>query len=401
VLYDPRRTEAAHWDLLRRFEAQFAAPIYAGAAAVPARDRDPGRPLRIGYVSSDFIDHPIARNLEPVLAHRDRRQSRVICYAETPQPDWMTGRLRGLADEWRETVGRRDDEVAAQIRADEVDILVCLASRLDKGRPLLAAYRPAPVRVSFHDPGTSGLSAMEYLIADRVLVPRDTEERFSERVVRLPSFYIHAPLEGPEVGALPAPARGQVTFGSFNNPAKVNDEVLGAWGAVLGAVPGSRLKLKFKNWFGNQGLRERVVRGLGAAGSRVEFVAEEAGRGDHLGLYREVDIALDPFPFTGSTTTFEALWMGVPVVTLAGRAMAGRWSASMLKALKLEELVAGTREEYVAIARGLAGDLLRLAGLRASLRGRLAASPLCDGPARARQVERIYRALWRRWCRGG
>ena len=192
-----------------------------------------------------------------------------------------------------------------------------------------------------------------------------------------------------------------MTFGSFNNPAKVNDEVLALWGAVLRAVPGSRLKLKFKNWFANQGLRERVLRGLGSDGSRVEFVAAEAGRGEHLALYHDVDVALDPFPFTGSTTTFEALWMGVPVVTLAGGAMAGRWSASILRALKLEDLVAGSRAEYVRIAAGLAGDLSRLSGLRAALRARVAGSPLCNGKARARQVERIYRALWRRWCRAG
>ncbi|HEY3850374.1 MAG TPA: tetratricopeptide repeat protein, partial [Steroidobacteraceae bacterium] len=369
VLYDPSRDEADHHDLLRRFEARFAAPVQA-RFAVPDRDRDPERPLRVGYVSSDFVDHPIARNLEPVLANHDRRRYEVFCYAETPQPDSMTAHLRGVVDAWRETIGLADEDVAAQIRADRVDILVCLSSRLDKGRPLLAAYRPAPVRVSFHDPGTSGLSAMEYLIADRVLVPRgpkvlEKEERFSERVVGLPSFYIHAPLGGPEVGPLPAAARGYVTFGSYNNPAKVNDEVLAVWGEVLRAVPGARLKLKFKNWFGNQGLRERVLRGLGSDGSRVEFVAAEAARGEHLALYHDVDVALDPFPFTGSTTTFEALWMGVPVVTLAGRAMAGRWSASILHALRLDELVAGSRDEYVRLARELATDPERLGALRA------------------------------------
>jgi predicted O-linked N-acetylglucosamine transferase (SPINDLY family) len=369
-------------------------------------ERDPERRLRIGYVSSDFVDHPIVRNLGPVLAHRNRERFEVVCYAETPRPDAETDRMRTVADRWRETVGHSDDEVAAQIAADGIDVLVCLASRLDKGRPLVAAYRAAPVQVSFHDPGTSGLTAMDYLIADPVLVPRRPvdpaqAERFSERVVRLPSFYIHAPLGGPEVGALPAKTNGYVTFGSFNNPAKVNDEVLAVWGEVLRAVPTARLRLKFKNWFGNEGLRERVRRGLGDTGARVEFVGDEAGRAEHLSLYNDVDVALDPFPFTGSTTTFEALWMGVPVVTLAGSAMAGRWSASMLHALKLDALVAGTRAEYVTVASGLAGDLERLAGLRAGLRGRVAASALCNGPARARQVERLYRALWRRWCKRG
>lgn len=167
------------------------------------------------------------------------------------------------------------------------------------------------------------------------------------------------------------------------------------------AVPGARLRLKFKNWFANEGLRARVVRGLGAAGARVEFLTEEAGRGEHLALYHDIDIALDPFPFTGSTTTFEALWMGVPVITLAGGHMAGRWSASILRALKLDGLVAADRAGYVALAAELASDLPRLAALRAGLRQRVAGSPLCDGRARARQVERLYRALWRRWCGQG
>ncbi|HTY69416.1 MAG TPA: tetratricopeptide repeat protein, partial [Alphaproteobacteria bacterium] len=376
VLYDPRRDEADHQEMLRRFEARFAQPLQTRYAA-PGRDRDPDRPLRIGYVSSDFVDHPIARNLEPVLANRDRRRYELLCYAETPQPDWMTGRLRDLADLWRDTTGLTDDDVAAQIRDDRIDVLVCLASRLDKGRPLLAAYRPAPVRVSFHDPGTSGLSAMEYLIADRVLVPRKTEERFSERVVALPSFYIHAPLGGPEIQALPAVARGHVTFGSFNNPAKMNDEVLKLWGEVLRAVPGARLKLKCKNWFMNSSLKQRFLGALGVLPDRVEFDTVDRSLHDHLGLYNDVDIALDPFPFTGSTTTFEALWMGVPVVSLAGAAMAGRWSASILRTLKLEELVAGSREEYVRIAAGLAGDLTRLSAFRAGLRARVTGSPLC------------------------
>ena len=399
ALHMPSLDSGARWELARGFEATYAAPIATRPVAGFVNSREPERRLKIGYVSSDLYEHPVGRNLEPVLAHRDRERFEVICYAEVARPDGLTARFQALADHWRPTTGLTDEQVAALVRADAVDVLVVLAGRFDRNRPLVAAYRPAPVRVSFHDPGTSGLSAMDYLIADRVLVPRNTQERFSERVVALPSFYIHSPLAGPEVGPLPAAARGHVTFGSFNNPAKVNDQVLALWGEVLRAVPGARLKLKFKNWFGNQGLRERVLRGLGNEASRVEFVTAEAGRGEHLALYHEVDIALDPFPFTGSTTTFEALWMGVPVVSLAGAAMAGRWSASILHTLKLDELVAGSREEYVRIAAGLASDLVRLAALRAGLRARVAGSPLCNGKARARQVERIYRALWRRWCK--
>jgi predicted O-linked N-acetylglucosamine transferase (SPINDLY family) len=175
--------------------------------------------------------------------------------------------------------------------------------------------------------------------------------------------------------------------------------VLALWGEVLRAVPGSRLKLKFKNWFANPSVRDRVLRGLRVEPDRIEFGLTDTVQSDHMALYADVDIALDPFPFTGSTTTFEALWMGVPVVTLLGEAMVGRWSASMLHALKLDELIADTPARYLAIASTLAQDQARLGALRAGLRDRLCRSPLTDGRLRARQMERVYRALWRRWCR--
>ncbi len=398
MLYDPGLGEEERWSTAREFERR-----YAGAA--PARsfanERDPERRLVIGYVSSDFYDHPVGRNLEPVVAHRDRSRFAVICYGEVMKPDEVTARFQGLADGWRSTVGLTDGQVAEQVRADGVDVLVLLAGRFDRNRPLVAAHRAAPVQVSFHDPGTSGLSAMDYLIADRVLVPRRPGERFTERVIRLPSFYIHAPIaDAPEVSPPPAVERGPVTFGSFNNPAKINDRVLALWRAVLHAVPNARLKLKCKNWFASATLRQRFIDRLDVAPERIDFDLEDRRLTDHLALYADIDIALDPFPFTGSTTTFEALWMGVPVVTLLGETMVGRWSASMLHALKLDELIARTPEEYVRIAAGLAGDLGRLAELRAGLRERLARSPLCDGPLRARQMDRVYRTLWRRWCKG-
>jgi protein O-GlcNAc transferase len=398
VLYDPARDESRHWELLQRFEARFTRGIANPASF--ANLRDPDRRLRIGYVSSDLVDNPIARNLKPVLEHRDRERFEVIAYAEVARADGMTNQLRALTDEWRWTIGLSDADLAAQITQDRIDVLVLLATRLDKGRPMLAVHRAAPVQVSFHDPGTSGLAAMEYLIGDRILVPRRPVERFRERVIRLPSFYIHAPIEqAPAVSALPAVNRGYVTFGSFNNPAKVNDRVLALWGEVLRAVPESRLKLKFKNWFANLNVRDRVLHGLDVEPERIEFGLTDTMQNDHMALYADVDIALDPFPFTGSTTTFEALWMGVPVVTLRGEAMVGRWSASMLHALKLDELIADSPARYIEIASTLAQDKAKLGALRAGLRERLRRSPLTDGRQRARQMERVYRALWRRWCR--
>lgn len=336
----------------------------------------------------------MGRNLEPVLANRDRERFEVVLYADVAREDATSARLKALADRWESIAGLSDAAVADRVRGEGIDILVLLAGRFDRNRPLVASWRAAPVQVSFHDPGTSGLREMDYLIADRVLVPgKRPVERFTERVVRLPSFYVHAPLAGLTIGEAPSRNLGRVTFGSFNNPAKVGPGVLALWREVLDAVPGSQLRVRFKNWFSNTGLRDRFERALGAG--RVEFEGEEADLAGHLCSYNRVDVALDPFPFTGSTRTFEALWMGVPVVTLAGEAMAGRWSASMLRALGLGDLIAGTPEEYVRVAVGLAGDGSRRADLRRSLRARVAASPLCDGRARARQIERLYRALWK------
>jgi predicted O-linked N-acetylglucosamine transferase (SPINDLY family) len=397
MLYESGVGEAERQEVAQGFGRRYGAREKLAGGLTNERDAE--RRLRIGYVSSDLYEHPVGRNLEPVLVGRDRGRFEVVAYAEGGRADARRERLQGQVEEWREIAGLSDGAVAEQVRQDGIDILVILAGRFDRNRPLVASYRAAPVQVSFHDPGTSGVGEMDYLIADPDLVPRRGEEKFEERVVRLGRFYVHEPLaEAPEVSAPPSGETGRITFGSFNNPAKVSGEVLGLWGEVLNAVPGSVLRVKFKNWFANAGLRERFVRGLGVGAERIEFVAEEEGLAGHLGGYGEIDIALDPYPFTGSTTTFEALWMGVPVVTLMGRSMAGRWSGSMLRAVKLEELIAGSPAEYVAIARRLAEDPRRLAELRAGLRGRVAASSLCDGRRRARQLDRLYRALWRRYC---
>ena len=399
MLYAPDLDNEALWAAHCEFGAAMAA---RATTKLPAWEgsRDPERRLRIGYVSSDFYDHPVGRNLEPVLAGRDRARFDVVGYAEQGAPDGMTARLRGLTDEWRVTLGLSDEALARQIRADRIDILVLLAGRFDKNRPQAACWRAAPVQVSFHDPATSGIAEMDYLIADPVLAPKkDRRERFTERVARLPSFYIHAPLENaPDPGPPPLASGAPATFGSFNNPAKLNRAVLKLWGEVLTAIPGSRLALKFKNWFGNENLRERVLNGLGVDAERVMFVAGDTERDQHLALYRQIDVALDPFPFTGSTTSFEALSMGVPVVTLAGDRMVARWTAAMLTRLGLTELIAEDPAGYVRIARELAGDARRLSALRAGLPARVAASPLCAAYAKARQVERLYRAFWRRFC---
>jgi len=368
----------------------------------PANDRDPERRLRVGWLSSDLYQHPVGRNLEPLFAARDTTQFEFICYAEVENADEMTDWFRKRADAWRSTIGSSDAEVAAQIRADAIDVMIYVGGRFDNNRPQVAAWRPAPVQVSLFDAATSGLADMDYFIANRFMVPRSASEYFSERPLCLPNFYLHRPIAGgPEVGPLPQISAGHVTFACFNNPLKIGKPVLALWRRILERLPEARLFLKFQRKYASERLRARVVEALGPAAQRVEFDPVQRVFGDHLSLYNETDIALDPFPFTGSTTTFEALWMGVPVVSLAGSTFMGRWTASMLHAVKLEELIAHSADEYVGIAARLARDPARLSALRAGLRERVLHSSICDEQRTVRYFERALRAVWQRWCRSG
>jgi protein O-GlcNAc transferase len=401
LLYHSETNPAVRFAECRAFGARFGRPPPTSRA--PARrGGEPDRRLRIGYLSSDLRgDHPVARNLAPVFAAHDHARFEIVTYADVPAPDATTREFQRLSDAWRPILGHSDAEVADQVAADQVDILVVVAGRFDRNRPLVAAYRPAPIQVSFHDPATSGVDAIDYLIADAQLVPPAGTERFTERVVRLPRFYIHAPLDSaPPVGPLPMAAAGRPTFGCFNNPAKLSTECLAAWARVLSAVPAARLMLRFRNWYASTRLRERVTGVLAAHGvgaERLTLLEADTPGVPHLAVYNQVDVALDPFPFTGSTTTFESLWMGVPVVTLAGDTMVSRWSASMLGAVGLGALAAPTIAGYVDAAAALVADPGRLSVLRAGLRDELAASSLCDGRSRTRQLERLYRAMWRRY----
>ena len=365
-------------------------------------DPTPDRRLRVGYLSSDFRNHPVGLVLLPLLSSHDRVKFEVFCYADVPRPDAMTERFRSTVDHWHPIVGKPDSEVAGMVRADAIDVLVCLAGHFDSNRPLVCAHRAAPVQVSFHDGATSGLEEMDYWLTDDFLHPPDTKEMFTEELYRLPVFYQWLPIEeAPTIETLPAEKVGFVTFGSFNNPAKVNEEVISLWGEVLKSVPGSRLLLKYKNWYGQESLHNNVVEKFAACGvdqDRIIFATTPDTLAEHLGRYGEVDIALDPFPFNGATTTFQALWMGVPVITLAGETFISRAAGSILHHAGLGDLAVDTPEAYVACARDLAGDLERLRTLRANLRERMAASPLCNAANYARSVETAYRDMWRKWC---
>jgi predicted O-linked N-acetylglucosamine transferase (SPINDLY family) len=410
---EPRNPEASRNLLLAllytRFDANelfeehraFARRFGSGTRAVPAWTGDArrGKKLRIGYVSSDLRNHPVGYSLASIIRHHDRGAFEVCLYSSVRKPDAMSQWFREQADVWRSIARHSDEAASGLIRGDQVDILVLLAGRSDDNRPLLALHRPAPIQVSMHDPATSGLQEMDYLIADRGMVPRHAAEKFSERVACLPTFYVHPPLDAArQVSALPAARNGWITFGSFNNAVKINEDVVAVWAQILRRVAAARLVIKYFNVFANPGVRSRYLalfRKHGIPEERLSLSDEPVDdRGDHLARYGQIDIALDPFPYNGTTTTFEALGMGVPVVTLLGECMRARMSAAMLAKIGLPRLIARNEAEYVEIARDLAANRDELVHLRRDLPRRVACSPLCAEQARARQLERLFRRMW-------
>ena len=369
-------------------------------------DRDPERRLRVGYVSPDFRGHPVAYFAEGVLGSHDRSQVEVYCYADLLREDDISQRLRGCADHWRKITGKADWRVADLIRKDGIDILVDLAGHTACNRLLVFARKPAPVQVTYLGyPNTTGMKAMDYRLTDGYADPPGTTEHLhSEELMRLPgSAWCYRPPEGaPLAGPAPVLNRGYVTFGCFNARPKMTEEMLALWARLLMAVPGSRLLLKNPG-FREASVRERAMGMLvkcGMTAERVEFMGKVPSVAGHLATYERVDIALDTYPYHGTTTTCEALWMGVPVITIAGRTHASRVGVSLLTNAGLPELIAGNAEQYVEIAAKLAADIPRLAELRANLRERMAASPLMDTPRFARNVEEAYRQMWRAWCAG-
>jgi predicted O-linked N-acetylglucosamine transferase (SPINDLY family) len=362
---------------------------------------DPKRRLRIGYVSPDFHEHACACAVLPLLANHDRDALELFCYANVTKEDAITERFRGYAHVWRNIVGVSDQEVADMIRQDQIDILVDLAMHTAENRLLVFARKPAPVQVAWLAyPGTTGLSAMDYRLTDAYLDPPGLFDAcYAEESIRLPDcFWCYDPLiDCPAVGELPALASGAITFGSLNNFCKVTDEGLALWARVLRAAPGSRLMLLAPR----DPARERLLAKLEAEGiapARVEFAADRVSRLEYLKLYSRVDIGLDPLPYNGHTTSLDAFWMGVPTLTLVGKTVVGRAGLSLLCNLGLKELAAEEPDELVKVARRLANDLDRLEQLRSSLRERMQESPLMDGRRFARNMEKAYRQMWRRWC---
>jgi len=388
---------AAHkaWDQLH------AEPLRP-ASAFYTQPRDPGRRLKIGYVSCDFQAHPVGWLLANVLPAHDRTQVEVFCYANDVVEDEVTDRLKAAADHWRDITGETDDAVAARVRQDQIDILVDLTGHTGKNRLLTFARKPAPVQASWIGyPGTTGMSAMDYLIMDAVTVPAGAEDGCSEALVRLPHgrFCYAPPPFAPAVAE--RPQGSVVVFGSFNHLAKLSPQVVRLWARVLTAVPQSRLVLKWAA-LGEPSARERLTTAFAAEGigaDRLELRGSSP-HADMLGEYGDIDIALDSFPYSGGMTSAEALWMGVPVVTWPGDRIASRQTLAFLTELGLTDLAASSADDYVRIAAELAGEPARRADLRRTLRPRMAASPLTDGAQFTPGLEDAYRQMWRRWCAG-
>lgn len=382
-----------HLAFARRFgSGERAMPAWKGGARN-------GKKLRVGYVSSDLRRHPVGYSVASIIRHHDRRAFEVYLYSNVQKPDATSQWFREQADAWRSITQLSDEAASNMILSDQVDILVLLAGRSDENRPLLALHRPAPIQVSMHDPASSGLREMDYLIADRGMVPRHTAEKFTERVACLPTFYVHPPLDASRhVSALPAARNGWITFGSFNNAIKINEDVVAVWAQILRRVSTARLVIKYFNIFSNPGVRSRTLglfRKYGIPEERLSLTDEPVDdRGDHLARYGQIDVALDPFPYNGTTTTFEALGMGVPVVTLLGECMRARMSAAMLAKIGLPQLIATSEAGYVEIARDLASNRDELTRLRRELPQRVVRSPLCAEQARTRQLERLFRRMW-------
>ncbi|MBI1194402.1 MAG: tetratricopeptide repeat protein [Gammaproteobacteria bacterium] len=379
----------------RAWAQRFAPDERAGRFDFSGR-LDGDRRLRIGYVSPDLRRHPVGTFVEGLLRAHDRSRFEVYCYDESRSNDEVNRRLRSYAQAWRKTIGQGDEAVARQIYEDRIDILVDLAGHTRGNRLGVFAYRPAPVQVTYLGYcATTGLSAMDYWLVDEALVPEDSVESTTEEIWRLPRCWItYEPVaDAPEVAE--RTSGGAVTFGCFNDLSKLGDEVVATWAEILNRVPGSRLLLKAAP-FNHEAGRHAVVQRFTALGVDPERLILRPRTPDYLKEYGDMDIALDPFPRTGGATTADALWMGVPVVTMAGARMIERQGVSMLRAIGLADCIAESREDYVNLAVGLAGDDERRRALRAALRERVRKSELCDAAGMARAIEAAYLGMWKR-----
>ncbi|WP_157447586.1 O-linked N-acetylglucosamine transferase, SPINDLY family protein [Chthoniobacter flavus] len=383
------------------YDRRFAEPLRASWQP-HTHSREPNRKLRLGFLSPYFGIHPVGFFLVRPLENLDRSQFEIVCYHDGTKDDPLTARLRACATDWHGVHGNSDGQLAQRIREDQIDILFDLAGHTAGNRLLLFARKPAPIQITWLDyVGTTGLAAMDYIVADARQILPEAEPFYRERVLRMPDDYIcfDPPLEAPPVGPLPAAANGFVTFASYNIVPKTTGQTIELWSRILRELPEARLTLGNRG-FGTPAAVERVRKRFAERAidpSRIIFQGW-VPRAELLAAYNQADIALDTLPYNGGLTTCEAMWMGVPVVTCPGETFASRHGLAHLTAAGVPETIARDPDDYVKIAVDLARDLPRLATLRAGLREKLASSPLCDGERFAKNFGTLLRSAWRRWC---
>ena len=386
----------------RRFAERFEAPLRSGWPR-HRNSKDPERCLRVGFISGDFCHHAVASFLEPVLEHLTRDQHlSLYAYSNTPRDDATTARLRGLFPHWRNIVGAPHDVVAETILADEIDILIDLAGHTAENRLRAMARKPAPLQASWIGyPGTTGLDAVDYFLADRYWVPSDQfRNQFSEKIAYLPAVAAFQPAKlSPPVNLLPALRNGYVTFGSFNRVDKLGRDVIALWSRLLRELPDARMLIGAMPRDGAQGKLEQWFAEEGIARERLAF-HQRSNVAVYLQQHHHVDFCLDSFPFSGLTTALQSLWMGVPTLTLPYVTVPGRSGLTAMSHVGLQAFVAEDKDDYVRKGVALAQDLPALAELRSTMRSRCEQSPMFRPEVVATTVSEALRTMWRRWCDG-
>jgi predicted O-linked N-acetylglucosamine transferase (SPINDLY family) len=357
------------------------------------------RRLRIGYVSADFCQHSVAFFAAPLLECHDLSQVEVFCYFNSYQSDHVTEHFRATANHWRPCAHMTDEQLAQSIRDDQIDILIDLSGHTAGNRLLVFARKPAPVQISWMGFGyTTGLTAMDYFIGDKVFTPVGSDHLFSEKIYRLPHSFVsyQPPSYAPDPGPLPARDNGYVTFACLSRAERINKRVIAAWAVILQRLPTAHLRLDSRS-FSSSHLCKEVQDEFSARGIAAERL-ELGFSAPVWDVYRQVDVILDCFPHNSGTTTCEALWMGVPVVTLADRPSVGRLGAAYLAAIGKQEWIADNVDNYIALAVEIGSDPAALAKHRSELRRMMTASPLLDHQGFARDMETAYRDMWCQWC---
>lgn len=365
------------------------------------RNRDPERRLRIGYLSPDFYTHAVMNHFKVLFSHGNRERFEIYAYGSVQTPDALTERVAQYSDVYRPVYHLDDSQLAHVIEQDRIDILVNLAGQVAGHRLGALAYKPAPIQIDYQGINTTGMPQIDVRLSDDLLDPADAEAYYVERTVRLPRALVCLipPQPCPEVGSLPYQRHGVVTFGSFNAALKVNRSVVSLWSQVLREVPYSRLYLKLNT--SSEDLMEQYYAWFeqdGIARDRLTLQSRTITYQEHLGCYNQIDISLDTYPFNGCVTTLESLWMGVPVISLTGPRFISRMGLSLLTHAGLGLFVTDSPARYMAKAAALAANPVALGQIRSTLRQRLAQGPLCDTRGYMRDLEGVYRRLWRQWC---